>query len=72
MLEDRAFHRGNEELALAEKLSLQEDWFADNLYSESPTNGPVSELLKLAVCVCLAYSISVHTAVRCPSVLELG
>ena len=72
MLEDRAFHREDEESALAEKLSLQEDWFADNLYSESPTNGPVSELLKLAVCVCLAYSISVHTAVRSPSVLELG
>lgn len=72
VLEDRAFHRGSEELALADKLSLQEDWFTDNLYSESPTNGPVSELLKLTVFVCLAYSISVHTAVRSPSVLELG
>lgn len=70
MLEDRAFHRGNEELALAEKLSLQEDWFADNLYSESPTNGPVSELRKLVVIVFLAYSISVHTGARSPSVLE--
>ena len=43
-MEDRAFQRGNEELARAEKLSLQEDWFADNVYSESPTGGSVSEL----------------------------
>ncbi|XP_070190921.1 guanine nucleotide exchange protein SMCR8-like [Littorina saxatilis] len=45
-LEERAFHRGNEDAARAEKLSLQEDWFADNVYSESTTNVALSGSLK--------------------------
>ena len=44
VLEDRAFHQGSEELERAEKLSLQEDWFADNFYSGSPANQNISEL----------------------------
>ncbi|KAK7500122.1 hypothetical protein BaRGS_00008669, partial [Batillaria attramentaria] len=46
VLEERAFQRGSEDVMRAEKLSLQEDWFSDNMYAEGSDAGATFGSLK--------------------------
>ncbi|XP_076445697.1 guanine nucleotide exchange protein SMCR8-like [Babylonia areolata] len=58
-LEEKAFQHANDDLALMEKLSLQEDWFAVGIDCDNPTNG--GSLKDTVSPVCLFKSASSHT-----------